>query len=192
MIEALKQGGYVIYFRHGATTKTGEKTVRAEDLDNCAVQRNLSNAGRSQTKTIGSVFNQLQIPVGTVYSSLYCRCMDTAKNIFGRAEKSDVLYCAIHTTKSMWKEIAVRLRDMLATPPRRGTNTAIVSHTVNLREAADIWPKPEGVAHIFKPEGRGEFSYVGMVLPEEWVRLAPQLTAEGWLNSLKQEVVNLF
>jgi hypothetical protein len=87
LINALKQGGYVIYFRHGITGKTGEKEVADQDLDNCATQRNLSAEGQAQTKTIGAAFTQLQIPVGEVYSSPYCRCLDSAKNMFGKAQR---------------------------------------------------------------------------------------------------------
>jgi len=53
LINALKQGGYVIYFRHGITGKTGEKEVADQALDNCATQRNLSAEGQAQTKAIG-------------------------------------------------------------------------------------------------------------------------------------------
>jgi phosphohistidine phosphatase SixA len=169
LINALKQGGYVIYFRHGLTGKTGETDVAAQDLSNCAIQRNLSEEGQAQTKAIGAGVAKHQISVGAIYSSPYCRAMDTAKNIFGKeVEKSDVLHFAIHVDKAGRAELSAKLRDMLATLPQAGTNTALVSHTANLKEAVDIWPKPEGVAHVFKPEGNGNFSYVGMLLPEEW------------------------
>jgi phosphohistidine phosphatase SixA len=169
LLHALKQGGYIIFFRHGLTGKTGETNVAAKDLSNCAIQRNLSEEGQVQTKAIGAGVAKHQIPVDAVYSSPYCRAMDTAKNIFGKdAEKSDVLHFAIHVDKVERAELSAQLRDMLATSPQAGTNTALVSHTANLKEAVNIWPKPEGVAHVFKPEGNGTFSYVGMLLPEEW------------------------
>ena len=49
--------------------------------------------------------------------------------------------------------------------PADGTNTVIAGHTVNLMEAASIWPKPEGAAVIFKPSGGGTFQHVGNVMP---------------------------
>lgn len=171
LLNALKQGGYVIYIRHGLTGKTGEKDVAAKDLSNCAIQRNLSEEGQTQTKTMGTSVAKHQIPVGTIYSSPYCRALDTAKNMFGKdAEKSDVLHFAIHIEKSAREALSAKLRDMLATPPKAGANTAVVSHTANSKEAVDIWPKPEGVAHVFKPEGNGKFIYVGMLLPEDWTK----------------------
>jgi hypothetical protein len=58
----------------------------------------------------------------------------------------------------------------------------MVSHTANLQEAVGIWPKPEGVAHVFKPTGDGNFSYVGMVMPEVW---AQEAGSKGWLGTSK-------
>src|SRR5882724_9270365 len=168
LIDALKQGGYVIYFRHGITGKTGEKEVADQDLDNCATQRNLSAEGQAQTKSIGVAFTQLQISVGEEYSSPYCRCLDSAKNMFGKAQKVAALHFAIHVDKTQRAEITAKLLDLLATPPKAGTNTALVAHTANLKEAVNIWPKSEGDAHIFKPEGGGKFSYVGVMAAEEW------------------------
>jgi phosphohistidine phosphatase SixA len=157
-----------MYFRHGLTSKTGEKDVDAKDMSNCAIQRNLSEEGQAQTKAIGTAVAKHQIPAGDVYSSPYCRCIDTATNIFGKAEKSDVLHFAIHVQKAEREALTSKLLDMLAVPPKVGTNTAMVSHTANLKEAVGVWPKVEGEAHIFKPEGNGKFSYVGMLGPDEW------------------------
>src|SRR5262245_6011556 len=63
LVTALKKGGYVIYFRHGETSNIGEKDVEDKDLDNCAIQRNLSAGGQVQTKAIGEAFKALQIPI---------------------------------------------------------------------------------------------------------------------------------
>lgn len=197
LLKALQKGGYVLYFRHGPTSNFGEKDVEDKDLDNCAVQRNLSPEGQEQTKAIGAAFKKLHIPVGEVYSSPYCRCLDTARNIFGKAEKSKALHFAIHLQTNDRATITAQLLRLLSTPPAPGSNIALVSHTANLQEAVGIWPKPEGVAHIFKPEGNGQFSYVGVMLPEDWVAGASQAAHvasdanDGWLSSLKRWFRNL-
>ena len=51
LIAALQSGGYVVYMRHGDTT--GEPLDRTRDLNNRALQRNLSEAGRAQAVAIG-------------------------------------------------------------------------------------------------------------------------------------------
>ena len=76
------------------------------------------------------------------------------------------------------KRFAQALRAMLSTVPAGGTNAVVVSHTANLREATGIWPKPEGVAYVFRPLPPGGFEAIAMVPPEEWSRLA-RLEASG-------------
>lgn len=181
LVRELQKGGYVIYFRHGITSEFGEKDVSDADLDDCARQRNLSDAGQAQTKGIGAAFKALRIQTGEVYASPYCRCVDTAKNIFGKVVKSKALHFAIHLRTTDRTSITAQLLDLLAKVPSQGTNTGLVSHTANLQEAVGIWPKPEGVAHVFKPKGDGTFTYVGMIQPDVWMAEAKK--ADGGLAS---------
>lgn len=185
LVKELKKGGYIIYFRHGLTSETGEKDVADADLDDCARQRNLSDVGQRQTKSIGQAFRQLEIPIGQVYSSPYCRCVDTAKNLFGKAEKTRALHFAIHLRNAERATVTTQLLDLLGTPPAAGTNTAMVSHTANLQEAVGLWPKPEGVAHVFKPAKNGQFTYVGTMQPDAWIEEAKRAGGrQGWFTSI--------
>jgi len=188
LIKELQKGGYVIYFRHGTTAEVGEKDVSEKDMDNCARQRPLSEAGVAQTKEIGAAFKMMQIPVATVYSSPYCRCIDTARNIFGKEPtKAKALHFAIHLRSAERAAVTAELLDMLAKPPAPGTNTALVSHTENLQEAVGLWPKPEGVAFVFKPMGNGKFTYLGVMQPDVWMAEAKKMgdgggsASGGWL-----------
>ena len=169
VIQLLKEGGYVIFFRHAATEKVGEKVVSANKLSDCATQRNLSARGREQAKKIGSAFKELAIPVGNVYASPYCRTVDTAELAFGRHIKSDNLHFAIHLPREKRGPVSEKLREMFAQQPSSSNNTVIVSHTGNLKEAVGIWPKLEGDAHIFKPDGSGNFTYIGAVKASQWM-----------------------
>ena len=191
LVKELQKGGYVIYFRHGLTNDHGEKDVSDADLDDCARQRNLSDAGQAQTKEIGAAFKGLRIPVGEVFSSPYCRCLDTARNIFGKASKAEFLHFAIHLRTAERGSVTSKLLDVLAMVPPAGMNTGIVSHTANLQEAVGIWPKPEGVAHVFKPQGDGTFTYVGSMQPEAWIAEAKKAgdggqASGGWLDWMKR------
>jgi len=58
----------------------------------------------------------------------------------------------------------------LAATPATGTNTVIVGHTSNLKEAAGIWPKKEGGAVVFHPDGNGGFAFVGTIDPDVFQR----------------------
>ncbi|MDJ0798626.1 MAG: histidine phosphatase family protein [Calothrix sp. MO_167.B12] len=87
LLQALKQGGHVIYIRHAQTEKDYADQVKA-DVNNCSTQRVLSEAGWKQAKAIGKAFRKYSIPVGKVISSQYCRAWKTADLAFGRYEKN--------------------------------------------------------------------------------------------------------
>ena len=109
LVKELQKGGHVIYFRHGTTAESGEKDVADADLDDCARQRNLSDAGQTQTKEIGAAFKVLRIPVGEVYNSPYCRCVDTARNLFGKGAKNKALHFAIQVRSAERASITTQL-----------------------------------------------------------------------------------
>lgn len=171
LIEALRHGGYVMYFRHAATdpdqTDTGDPT-----LGRCETQRNLSAQGRQMARELGAALQALHIPVGRVVTSPYCRAVDTAELAFGRHEVANGLYFAMGLDKDQRERQSVELRLMISTPPTAGTNTVIVSHNANLKEATGLWPRREGDAHLFKPLPGGRFDHLGEIAVEEWSHLA--------------------
>lgn len=167
----LRMGGFVIYFRHGATDQTGPSD-EAADLAKCETQRNLSADGREQAIQIGKAFRRLGVPVGAVTVSPFCRTKDTARLAFGRFTANNDLSPATGTSATEAKRLADAMRQMLSTPPAQATNAVIVSHSSILREASGIWPKPEGVAYVFRPLPNGQFEAVAKVLPEDWVKAA--------------------
>ena len=124
LIQALQQGGFVIYFRHAATdvTQTDSSTANFQD---CSTQRNLNPQGRADALAIGEAILTLGIPIGQVHSSAYCRARDTAMLAFGQAEITQDL--TGFPTDQTEQRIAA-LREMLSTPPIPGTNTILVAH----------------------------------------------------------------
>jgi phosphohistidine phosphatase SixA len=149
LLEAMREGGFVIYFRHAATDTAYDQDV---DLESCATQRNLSQLGRDQSRDIGEGFRELGIPVGMVRSSEFCRARETAELAFGMVTLDPDL--TPFTTPSPVDEgqQTEALRDMLGTQPETGTNTVIVAHQFNITEAAGI-ELAEGEAAVFMPVG---------------------------------------
>jgi phosphohistidine phosphatase SixA len=171
LVRGLRNGGYVIYFRHAATDQSQEDSDRI-DLKNCATQRNLSEKGREQARSIGKVFTALGIRVSDVMSSPYCRCVDTAKLAFGEVRILRDLEFAIAKSETESRRLGAVLHRLLATTPRPGTNTVLVAHSANLKEAVGVWPRPEGVAHVFQPQDGGRAVHIARVGPEEWQAVA--------------------
>ncbi len=175
LIDALRRGGNVVYFRH-ATTNPDQVDADRPDFNRCETQRNLSDAGRRMASEIGAAFKALGIRVGQVVSSPYCRTVDTAELAFGRHQVSLVMYFAMGVAKEERATQSAKLRELLSTPPSPTTNTVLVGHNANIKEAAGVWPKREGDAHVFRP-GPSGFTHIGDVTAEDWARWAHEATA---------------
>ena len=80
VLTSLKEGGKIIFIRHALAPGNGDP--ENFDLNDCSTQRNLNQRGIEQSKFIGSIFNKNQIKIENVYSSEWCRCIDTAKFAF--------------------------------------------------------------------------------------------------------------
>jgi len=74
--ESLKTDGHIALLRHALAPGIGDPS--AFQLDDCSSQRNLSDEGRAQAKQIGDRFRENGIAAAEVYSSQWCRCLDTA------------------------------------------------------------------------------------------------------------------
>ena len=171
MLGALKSGGYVIYFRHAKsdTTQSDADPIKPED---CATQRNLSDAGKAQAKQIGAILKERGIQVDKALASAYCRAKDTASLAFGQAEVSAALFYSLALPKDGAAKAAEDLKKILATAPKSGANTVLVGHTSNLKEVAGVWPKKEGGAYVFQPDGSGGFKLIGQLDPADFDKKA--------------------
>lgn len=74
--QALEEGGLVILMRHSLAPGIGDPP--GFELSQCDTQRNLSTAGRAQAQDAGRAFRERDIPIAAVYSSSWCRALDTA------------------------------------------------------------------------------------------------------------------
>jgi phosphohistidine phosphatase SixA len=82
---ALRDRAVVLIIRH-AQTELGIGDPPGFRLDDCATQRNLSEAGRAQAATIGRQLTDRGVNVSRVESSRWCRCIDTARLAFPGVE----------------------------------------------------------------------------------------------------------
>ena len=170
LVEALRGGGYVLYFRHAATDFSQEDTD-TRNLRNCRTQRNLTADGRADARAIGRAIRELRIPVGSVLASRYCRTRQTASLAFGRVRTTiDLTSLPSSPTAAERNRRVAALRRLLGTPPRPGLNTVLVAHLFNIDAAAGI-SLEEGEAAVFRPRGKGRFRLVATVRPSGWAAL---------------------
>ena len=156
LLSALQEGGHVIYFRHAQTEKDYADQVTA-DVNNCASQRVLSESGWQQAETIGEAFEENSIPVGKVISSEYCRAWKTAGLAFGEYEKNPALNFLPYEdyTEAQVEQMKSNVMPLLTAEPESGTNTVIVGHDDIFESATGIYPDPQGMAYVVKPDGNG-------------------------------------
>ncbi len=166
LVAMLKQGGYVIYLRHGATNHK-QNDGDLSDLRECSNQRNLSSQGKIESRTLGEAFKTLGIKIDAVVSSPYCRTVDTALFAFNRVEIDENLRAMFLVNKTDAELLTNHLSKLLTIHPKENYNNVLVGHTANLREATNVWPKPEGVIHIFKPTSQG-YQHIGRIQPSKW------------------------
>ena len=60
---------------------------------------------------------------------------------------------------------------LLARPPLSGTNTVIIGHDDIFESATRIYPEPQGVAYVLKPDEKRGFNIIANVFPSEWAAL---------------------
>ena len=166
LIKALQSGGHIIYMRHGISDLSQNDKDR-HDLNDCSRQRNLSAAGREQVTRIGRAIKALEIPLGKVFSSPYCRCKDTAALLFGDFQIETDLAFSMTKDKEESKKLGERLYNMMMDSEAGANNAVLVGHTSNLRDGLGIWPKPEGVIVVFQKKENG-IIFKGMIKPDQW------------------------
>jgi len=167
LLADLRKGGYVVYFRHAATdfSQNDERMKRYED---CADQRNLIDKGRADARAAGAAIRELGIPVDRVLASPFCRTVETAQLLFGRAEKMSEVRGgpAVAADSDRYSE----LRKILATPVRPGTNLVVVSHGNPFYSVAGPPYLAEGEAAVVQPLGR-DFRIVARIRIDGWEAL---------------------
>ncbi len=158
---ALREGGHVICFRHGATTWSGIDSIEWPRER----QRLLSDLGIEQSEQIGAAFRSEGFPVGEVLASPFARCRDMAEIAFGRVEERMELLGLLSDSDGRAARIAY-LRVRMTTPPAAGTNRIIVSHRSNISEVAGA-RLAEGEAVIARPNG-ASFETLAQWMPKDW------------------------
>lgn len=159
----LRGGGQVVLLRHAATDMQQRDQMGAP-LADCSRQRNLTDDGREDSRLIGEVFRARGLPVGRVLSSAYCRCLDTARLAFGRAEPWLALQQSL-TDQEVQAQRAAEIRALAGVPPTGG-NLILVSHQSLIRVVTGI-QIAEGELLILTPRGGGVFDIAGRIPPEE-------------------------
>jgi phosphohistidine phosphatase SixA len=159
LVERLRTGGLVLFFRHADTR--GEPCDRSFRVGDRAGQRNLSPAGRAQAAQIGPALKALRIPVETpVLAGPVFRARDTAELAFGAGTVTvtDSLL-ADDYAGSRLEWVLAEHRRLMAAPVRPGANRVLVGHRTPailvLGDAVGGRALPESGAVVIEPGPAG-------------------------------------
>jgi phosphohistidine phosphatase SixA len=157
--KALKSGNHFALIRHAKAPGTGDPP--RFELGNCATQRNLSRAGRNQAAAIGERFRANGIDTVRVYSSQWCRCLETAQLLaLGPVQELPALN-SFYQNYGREQPQTQMLKEWLAkqdlTQPM-----VLVTHQVNITALTNVYPA-SGEIVIVRHSQPGEFIAVGSV-----------------------------
>jgi len=169
LLSALRAGGLIIYFRH-ASTDFGQSDEQMSGYEDCARQRNLTDPGREEARRIGAEIRQLDLPIGDVLASPFCRTMETARLIFGRAEATAAVRGGPARPEA--PDRYAELKKLLSTSPPTGKDLVIVSHGNPFAAVAGTPYLAEGEAAVIRPLGKDGFRILARVPKDAWDKLA--------------------
>jgi hypothetical protein len=169
----LAQGGYVIYMRHGRTQYDQielERTHRANgtfDLNRCETQRQLSDEGRAELKMSGEQFRRADIALDGVFSSRYCRAIESAAFFVVSARATDMLSGEGQVGKDPAQK--ARTLSFFSMRPAQGKNHFMMAHGGIFWEATGFSIQ-EGHAVVLDPSNLKII--VARIAPAEWGSIA--------------------
>ena len=82
VLDQLRQGGFVLYLRHGSTDNSRADLFPGLDLADCSTQRVLTDGGRKMASRVGEAMHKARLPVAEIRVSPLCRTRDTAALAF--------------------------------------------------------------------------------------------------------------
>jgi len=164
LVDALRAGGLVIYFRHAATD-FGENDMNMTDYADCKNQRNLTDEGRRDARAIGAAIKRLGLPIGDVLASPFCRTMETARLIFGRAVATPAV---LGGPAAAAPEKYASLKQLLSGSPPAGVDLAVVGHGNPFKAITNVSYLAEGEAAVLRPLGAAGFHLVARIPKDGW------------------------
>jgi phosphohistidine phosphatase SixA len=159
-IERLDEGGYVIMLRHARAPGTGDPNDFR--LGDCTTQRNLDAEGRAQAKALGERLRRAGIASAEVYSSQWCRCLETAALLrLGPVAALPALNSFYQRPDQRQSNLDA-LRAFLAGLPADGPLVVLVTHQVTIA-AITGRAAASGEAVILEADGGAAPPVVGTI-----------------------------
>ena len=135
--QGLRSGGHVAMMRHALAPGTGDPANFT--LGDCGTQRNLSDEGRAQAARIGARFRKEDIASARVFSSQWCRCLETAEQLgLGAVEALPILNSFYERREN--EERQTRGLEGWLAEQDLDRPVVLVTHQVNITALTGVFP----------------------------------------------------
>jgi phosphohistidine phosphatase SixA len=152
--------GIVVLMRHAEAPGTGDPANF--QLGNCATQRNLSAVGRSQAANLGRMFRDRAIPIVKIFSSQWCRCLDTARLLnLGTVESLPALNSFFRNPGKELEQTAT-VRQWIRNNYNQTGITILVTHQVNITALTQVFPR-SGELILVQATRNGSIKVIGRI-----------------------------
>ena len=138
--------GNVIFLRH--TLAPGNGDPRNFNLKDCRTQRNLNETGRKQARTIGRRIAAAKLSLASIYSSEWCRCLETALLLDLGAVTPFSGLNSFYQNHAPRDATLAELRAKLNNLPSDGALVIMVTHYVTIQAVTKI-AVPSGGAVLY-------------------------------------------
>lgn len=163
LAQDLMDGQHVLLMRHADAPGYGDPAGYV--IGQCATQRNLGDAGKKQAQAIGVWLGQQGIASAHVFSSPWCRCVDTATLLNKGPVKTEPslgsFFDNMALARKQTKALEGFIKNELAKPSK--TPRILVTHHVNIQAftgkvvgvgdmlLVKVNPNGEHLSHTFYP-----------------------------------------
>jgi phosphohistidine phosphatase SixA len=150
--QALRSGDGVAMIRHALAPGGGDPDNF--DINDCSTQRNLSDTGREQAKSIGQLFKDAEITEPRLYTSQWCRCRETAELMdLGEVSEQPLLNSFFQQYKQGTQQTADLQQWLSKQEVMTDKPLVLVTHQVNITGLSGVFPSSGEIVVIRHPAG---------------------------------------
>lgn len=158
LVQQMRAGEVVLMMRHALAPGIGDPDDFK--LDDCSTQRNLNEQGRAQAKAIGEWLRARGIDNVKLYSSQWCRCLDTAHLMnLGTVTPLPALNSFFERREDREPNLAA-IRKFIRDNSKPGELIIMVTHQVTISGITDQWTD-SGHGKLLRADSAGGIKLLG-------------------------------
>lgn len=160
LLAQIRGGGALLMIRHALAPGTGDPDHF--QLNDCSTQRNLNDTGRMQARAIGDWLRARGITSANVYSSQWCRCLETAKLLdLGAVTELPALNSFFERPQDREPNLSA-LRTFIREQADQQQLTILVTHQVTISGITNQWTD-SGHGKLIRQGDNGQIELLGQL-----------------------------